>query len=140
MSISLEVAEHLPDEAADAFVGNLVNAAEVVLFSAAIPGQKGVHHINEQPSYYWREKFNNYEYVEIDFIRPLIWGDARLPWWRRQNTTLFVHRGYLEKNQKAKALAARYPELKNQACVTAVSEWILKKQNDSIEAMELHKE
>lgn len=55
--ISLEVAEHLPESAADAFIDSLVAAAPHVVFSAATPGQGGQDHINEQPHEYWIEKF-----------------------------------------------------------------------------------
>jgi 2-polyprenyl-3-methyl-5-hydroxy-6-metoxy-1,4-benzoquinol methylase len=46
--ISLEVAEHLPESAADAFIDSLVRHGDVILFSAAIPFQGGHRHINEQ--------------------------------------------------------------------------------------------
>src|SRR5262249_29915915 len=39
--VSLEVAEHLPPESADAFVESLVSLGPTVLFSAAVPGQGG---------------------------------------------------------------------------------------------------
>lgn len=55
--ISLEVAEHLPESAADPFVASLTSAAPHVVFSAATPGQGGLDHINEQPHAYWLEKF-----------------------------------------------------------------------------------
>ena len=52
LAISLEVAEHLSEKAAKIFVKNLVNAADKVIFSAAIPNQGGQNHINEQPLTY----------------------------------------------------------------------------------------
>jgi glycosyltransferase involved in cell wall biosynthesis len=55
---SLEVAEHLPESAADTFVENLTNAAtKWIVITAAPPGQGGVDHINCQPKEYWIEKF-----------------------------------------------------------------------------------
>jgi len=56
--ISLEVAEHLPETAADRFVASLASAAPHIVFSAATPGQGGHDHINEQPHGYWLEKFS----------------------------------------------------------------------------------
>ena len=50
----LEVGEHIPAEYADVFVGNLVDHGNLVLFSAATPGQGGEYHVNEQPMEYWR--------------------------------------------------------------------------------------
>src|SRR5262249_60644531 len=46
--VCLEVAEHLPTDSAANLLTNLCNAGDVVLFSAAIPGQGGVNHINEK--------------------------------------------------------------------------------------------
>jgi 2-polyprenyl-3-methyl-5-hydroxy-6-metoxy-1,4-benzoquinol methylase len=45
----LEVAEHLPADSADTLVDSLVRHGSVILFSAAVPGQGGEHHVNEQP-------------------------------------------------------------------------------------------
>ena len=38
MAMSLEVAEHLPEESADGFVKGLCMSSDIVLFSAAHPG------------------------------------------------------------------------------------------------------
>ncbi|MDP6786438.1 MAG: methyltransferase domain-containing protein [Rhodospirillales bacterium] len=43
---SLEVAEHLPPDAAETFVATLVAHGRLVLFSAAPPGQGGLNHVN----------------------------------------------------------------------------------------------
>ena len=70
LTICLEVAEHLPESASDNLVQNLIRSAPVIIFSAAYPDQTGTNHINEQPPWYWREKFNRRGYFEIDFLRP----------------------------------------------------------------------
>jgi 2-polyprenyl-3-methyl-5-hydroxy-6-metoxy-1,4-benzoquinol methylase len=57
LAVSLEVAEHLPAEAADAFVGSLTLLAPVVLFSAAAPYQGGEGHVNERWPAYWAGRF-----------------------------------------------------------------------------------
>jgi len=52
-----EVAEHLPESAADDFCKLLVRSTgEFLAFTAAVPGQGGMGHLNEQPKHYWREK------------------------------------------------------------------------------------
>jgi SAM-dependent methyltransferase len=56
--ISAEVAEHLPPAAAAGFVDLLCRAAPVVVFTAAVPGQGGTEHLNEQPNEYWVDLFN----------------------------------------------------------------------------------
>ena len=66
---SLEVAEHLPESAANTFIESLVRHGDVILFSAAAVGQGGHDHINEQPYEYWRDKFLAHDYVLIDYLR-----------------------------------------------------------------------
>lgn len=92
LAITLEVAEHVSPGGADAFVDSLVGASDVVLFSAAIPLQGGVDHVNEQWPEYWIDKFASRGYEALDFLRRQIWGDARIPFWYRQNVLLFVKR------------------------------------------------
>jgi SAM-dependent methyltransferase len=86
---SLEVAEHLNESCADTFVESLVSHADTVLFSAAIPGQRGYHHVNEQWPSYWITKFSNVGFKMFDAIRPSIWADPHVDVWYRQNTLLF---------------------------------------------------
>lgn len=89
LACSLEVAEHLPVECADQFVAALVQAAPVVLFSAAIPGQGGTAHVNEQWQSYWAELFFRHDYIAVDCIRPQIYYDERVEFWYRQNILVF---------------------------------------------------
>lgn len=48
LALCLEVAEHLPADRAASLVDLLTGLAPTVLFSAAIPLQGGVNHVNEQ--------------------------------------------------------------------------------------------
>ncbi|QQN62709.1 hypothetical protein JIR23_24560 [Bradyrhizobium diazoefficiens] len=92
---SLEVGEHIDREFADQFVTNIVRAAErYVLFSAAIPGQGGEHHVNEQPYDFWRERLARHGFDAYDFVRPAIASDHRISFWYRYNCILYVHRDY----------------------------------------------
>jgi 2-polyprenyl-3-methyl-5-hydroxy-6-metoxy-1,4-benzoquinol methylase len=52
-----EVAEHLPAGAADRLVETLCRHGDIVVFSAAPPGQGGNGHVNEQPAAYWIGRF-----------------------------------------------------------------------------------
>lgn len=90
--VSLEVAEHLSPKAANTFIKNLVNAGDVILFSAAIPNQGGQNHINEQWLTYWEEKFNQHEFILHDVIRPIFWENEDLFIWYKQNMVLFIHK------------------------------------------------
>ena len=96
--VSLEVAEHLPSECAETFVDSLVRLGPVVLFSAAIPFQGGVDHINEQWPQYWMRLFQEKRYEVIDCIRKKIWENENVKWWYSQNVLLFARRDYLESN------------------------------------------
>lgn len=91
LAMTIEVAEHLPEEAADGFIESLVNASDYVLFSAAIPRQGGIGHINEQPLMYWLKKFWQFGYVPLDPIRPYIARDSYIYGWIRQNIVMFVN-------------------------------------------------
>lgn len=93
--ISLEVAEHLPAFAAAGFVRSLTELGPVVLFSAAVPGQGGVCHINEQWPGYWAAHFRAQGYEAIDCLRPRLWSHPDVEWWYAQNVLLFARPGVL---------------------------------------------
>lgn len=86
--ISLEVAEHIAASAADIFVRSLVRHADLVLFSAAVPGQGGDLHVNEQWPSYWVKKFRQQGFEVCDPFREAIWDDQRVAFWYRQNLFL----------------------------------------------------
>lgn len=90
LAISLEVAEHLPEERADGFVADVCGLAPLVLFSAAIPFQGGLRHINEQWPAYWLQRFAAHGYAPVDCIRDEVWDDPSVCPWYAQNTLLFV--------------------------------------------------
>lgn len=57
IALSSEVAEHICEDLADAFVDYFDGLSEIVIFTAAQPGQGGTGHVNEQSPDYWRKKF-----------------------------------------------------------------------------------
>jgi SAM-dependent methyltransferase len=95
LALSLEVAEHLPPEAAAVLVQALTSCAPVVVFSAAAPYQGGTGHLNEQWPQYWAELFGRHDFVAIDAIRPRIWLNSAIAWYYRQNMAVFVSRAQL---------------------------------------------
>jgi SAM-dependent methyltransferase len=103
LAISLEVAEHLPPDAAPLFVESLTIAAPAVLFSAAIPFQGGDNHINEQWPDYWACLFQKHGYLPIDAIRKRIWQNEAVEWWYAQNTLLFARADLVERIPALKA-------------------------------------
>jgi hypothetical protein len=95
LAMCVEVAEHLPENAADGLCRSLSSASSYILFSAAVPGQGGVGHFNEQPLPYWVEKFWRLGFVPIDPIRPYIATDTSIFSWLRRNLIMFVDYNYL---------------------------------------------
>ncbi|MEM4268052.1 MAG: methyltransferase domain-containing protein [Candidatus Woesearchaeota archaeon] len=102
LAVSLEVAEHLSQDSACEFVKTLTDLAPVILFSAAVPFQGGLHHVNEQWPEYWVKLFAQRGYVPIDSIRKKIWNNEEVCFWYSQNILLFVKKEYLQKNKKLK--------------------------------------
>lgn len=89
LALCLEVAEHLPDSSADTLIEALCSLSDIVLFSAAIPGQPGQNHINCQWPEYWQQKFQKEGFNAFDIIRDTFWSNEDLEWWYRQNIILF---------------------------------------------------
>ena len=88
--VNLEVAEHLTEARAASFVDDLIRMAPRVLFSAAIPGQGGDDHLNEQWQDYWTKLFTERGMVALDFLRDQVWLDPEVAWWYRQNLLVYV--------------------------------------------------
>lgn len=88
----LEVGEHVPQASSHLLVANLVRHGSCVLFSAAVPGQGGEHHINEQPHEFWRGLFAEHGFVPYDYVRPRIQHSDGVAAWYAYNTILYVHR------------------------------------------------
>jgi SAM-dependent methyltransferase len=90
LAISLEVAEHLPEQSARGFVESIVATAPAVLFSAAVPHQGGWNHLNEQWPEYWASLFKSHHYLPLDCLRPVFWNNPRTRWWYAQNMVLYL--------------------------------------------------
>ena len=89
LAICLEVAEHLAPACAHDFIASLTRVAPVILFSAAIPFQYGVHHVNEQWPDYWVQLFREQGFFPVDALRKRIWNDSQIEVWYRQNSMFF---------------------------------------------------
>jgi len=90
LAMSLEVAEHLNEKYADSFICNLTEFSDVVLFSAAIPGQGGDGHINEHWQSYWQTKFDANGFTCCDCIRSYLWNIEELDYYYKQNMFVYV--------------------------------------------------
>lgn len=110
--VSLEVAEHLPPECAETFIDSLTRLGPVVLFSAAIPFQGGVHHVNEQWPDYWARYFQARGFVVLDPIRRHVWNNEQVEYFYAQNILMFARRDVVE----------GYPGLRSAAAQTATAQ------------------
>lgn len=88
-----EVAEHIHPDFTEHFTRTLVTHSDVIVISAAHPGQGGVGHFNEQPRSYWIEIFNRLGYDHDDLGRAKIvenwdWFPQNIFLFRKKNLTL----------------------------------------------------
>jgi SAM-dependent methyltransferase len=110
LAISLEVAEHLPENRSESFVSDLVGLAPVVLFSAAIPFQGGTFHVNEQWPDYWEKIFRQHNYLALDCLRRVLWDDESVDWWYRQNAILYASAELVQQDPILSRIAAQQPK------------------------------
>lgn len=85
LALCLEVGEHLPESAAYTLISLLSDTAEVVLFSAACPGQMGQNHINCQWPEYWANLFRGCGMKCSDTVRFKFWNEEGVESYYRQN-------------------------------------------------------
>lgn len=113
LAISVEVAEHLPPHRASTFISDLCQISDVILFSAAIPGQDGVGHINEQWPDYWISLFEQNGFAPYDCLRARLWEVDSIEWWYAQNLFLFAKPGHRELSPLIQPLPTRLPHPRN---------------------------
>jgi SAM-dependent methyltransferase len=101
--LCLEVVEHIPPWAGERVIALLTSLSPLVVFSAAIPGQGGTSHVNEQWPEYWAERFDDHGYVPIDCLRRKIWNEPAVAWWYAQNMLLFANSTALEDKPKLRS-------------------------------------
>lgn len=75
LSVSIGVAERLPESMSSRYVDLLSGSGDRIIFAAAGPGQGGLDHINEQPPEYWIAKF---------YERSLIFDECLSDRWRAE--------------------------------------------------------
>ena len=94
LAMSVEVVEHLSPAAGEDIVKSLTDSADVVLFSAAFPGQGGINHVHERYHSHWGRQFAARGYAAFDAFRPQFWADERVQPWHRANVFLYVKRDH----------------------------------------------
>jgi hypothetical protein len=94
----------------------LCGISDVVLFSAAIPGQGGLNHLNERWPSYWAAIFEANGYAPVDVLREKIWHDSRVDWWYRQNMIFFLNSTEIQKIKLFRDAPARPLDLVHPEC------------------------
>jgi SAM-dependent methyltransferase len=94
LAICCEVLEHVSPEIARTMIDWLCRNSRAVLFSAAIPGQGGRNHINEDWMSNWVGLFSARNFDAYDIIRPRVWSDQDVADFYRQNCILAAERGH----------------------------------------------
>lgn len=87
--ISLEVAEHIPEQYESVYIDNIVrHAREGVVLSWAVPGQQGYSHINCRPFRYVKELFESLAFEHDEESSKMLQKAATLEW-LQTNTNVF---------------------------------------------------
>lgn len=86
MALCLEMAEHVDEFTGDRLVTSLCRVADEIVWSAAIPGQGGDGHVNEQWPAYWSERFEAHGFGLYDpGWRADLWNNQDVEPWYSQN-------------------------------------------------------
>jgi hypothetical protein len=93
LAICMEAAARLPRSAAATLIRSLTGASDWVLFGAALPHQGGLDHVNENWMEYWAALFAQAGFLCYDILRPRFWHDARVAFYYRQSSCLYVRPG-----------------------------------------------
>jgi hypothetical protein len=72
----------------------------VVIFSAAVPLQWGIKHLNEQWPEYWAEIFRRKGFYAVDCLRKKIWNNSKVEYWYAQNTIIYARKEVIESNSR----------------------------------------
>ena len=90
--LCFEVAEHIPTKYSKNLVQNLTSLGNVVIFTAAPPGQGGTDHINEQPKEFWVNLFEKEGfYLDKDSSKKMssYLKSKKTVWWIYENLIIF---------------------------------------------------
>lgn len=85
LAICVEFAEHVSPRAGWHTIHELTRVSERILWGAAVPGQGGDGHVNEQWPEYWNAIFNEHGWMLHDDFRDVIWHAPGVEPWYAQN-------------------------------------------------------
>jgi SAM-dependent methyltransferase len=91
MCLCIEVAEHLSSRSAPSLVEGLTRLSDVVVFTAAQPGQRGTVHMNLRPKSFWRELFmvHDFDYSSLHDELLAALADVPEPRYIHENLMVF---------------------------------------------------
>ena len=90
-----DVAEHLPEESADAFISRLCDLGETIIFSSNPHDLEDPAHVNVQKAEYWCKRFAAHGFfrrADIDVNYPTPWAICFV---RRVIITIFLNSIYM---------------------------------------------
>ena len=90
LCLCLEVAEHIEEAFVDIFVSHLIELSDIIVLSAAPPGQEGTGHVNCQPPEYWIKKFKSCEYGKNSIATDLLKYKLS-PWKNKPGIKAYYH-------------------------------------------------
>jgi 2-polyprenyl-3-methyl-5-hydroxy-6-metoxy-1,4-benzoquinol methylase len=101
--LCIEVAEHLDESSSNVLlqtIANLCDHGSHLIFTAARPGQLGLHHLNLQPRSYWIEKLQNlgFELSEKDTAKIVRLFQPKFMLWVKKNLMCFHFLGNMSYN------------------------------------------
>ncbi|CAG2185686.1 unnamed protein product [Mytilus edulis] len=92
--ISLEVAEHIPQEFESTYLDNIFrHAKEGIILSWAIPGQGGLQHVNNKPLEYVIQVMEKNGFVRNENLSKKLQKAATFPWLKR-NINVYLRTNY----------------------------------------------
>jgi len=92
--VSLEVAEHIPQQYESVYIDNIVrHAKEGVILSWAVPGQPGFKHINNRPLDYILDMFDRLGFDLDEKASTKLKQKANF-WYLKKNINVFRRRSY----------------------------------------------
>jgi SAM-dependent methyltransferase len=103
LCLCMEVAEHIEFKYAELLVDNLIKLSDKLLFTAALPGQGGRNHINEQPHSFWIKLFGQRGFYLKKELTKRLKQDMEgknVIWWVPQNLMLFERAEKIEHPKK----------------------------------------
>lgn len=98
LAICIEVLEHFNSNRGFKLIEYLSQCTDFILFSAAVPHQKGIGHINEQRHFYWHKLFAEYGYKYYDGFKPDLYQyEGQIKFYHIQNLFIYYRGTHEEK-------------------------------------------